>query len=132
MQNDLDARQSMTDSDRKAAQYSVTPKGLPASAMSEAQVVILEHLLREYTNRLPAPIAAKEHARLMDILPNLHFAWAGGIERKQPHYYRLQGPRVLIEYDCVQNDANHSHTVWRDPEGDFGRDLLAEHYAAAH
>ena len=77
-------------------------------------------------------MAAAEHERLMGILPDLHFAWAGGIERKQPHYYRLQGPRVLIEYDCVQNNANHSHTVWRDPEGDFGRDLLAEHYAAAH
>ena len=132
MQNDLDTRQAMTDADRAAARYSLTPKGLAAGGMSQAQLTILESLLREYTNRLPEPLATTEHERLMGILPDLHFAWAGGLERKQPHYYRLQGPRVLIEYDCVQNDANHSHTVWRDPEGDFGRDLLAEHYATAH
>lgn len=132
MQNALDSGQAMTDADREAARYSLAPKGLPASALSAAQRVILEALLREYTERLPEPLAEAERARLFGILPELHFAWAGGLERKQPHYYRLQGPRVLIEYDCVQNDANHSHTVWRDPEGDFGRDLLAEHYAAAH
>ena len=132
MQNALDSGQAMTDADREAARYSLTPKGLPASALSAAQRVILEALLREYTERLPEPLAEAERARLFGILPELHFAWAGGLERKQPHYYRLQGPRVLIEYDCVQNDANHSHTVWRDPEGDFGRDLLAEHYAQAH
>ena len=132
MQNDLDSRQAMTDADREAARYSLAPKGLPGSALSQAQRDILVALLREYTQRLPEPMAAAEHERLLGILPELHFAWAGGLERKQPHYYRLQGSRVLIEYDCVQNDANHSHTVWRDPEGDFGRDLLAEHYAAHH
>ena len=51
----------------------------------------------------------------------LHFAWAGGPEPGQPHYYRVQGPRLLIEYDNVQDGANHAHTVWRDPEGDFGQ-----------
>jgi Protein of unknown function (DUF3500) len=132
MQDDLETRQAMTDADREAARYSLVPKGLPVAQLSQAQRVTFEALLREYTGRLPEPIAAAEHARLMAVLPELHFAWAGGLERKQPHYYRIQGPRVLIEYDCVQNNANHSHTVWRDPDGDFGRDLLAEHYAAAH
>lgn len=130
MQHDLDARQAMDDGDREAARYSLTPKGLAAAHLSQAQRQVLEALLREYTMRLPGPLAEVEHARLLSVLPEIHFAWAGGFERRQPHYYRLQGPRVLIEYDCVQNDANHSHTVWRDPEGDFGRDLLAEHYAA--
>jgi hypothetical protein len=131
-QEELEGNQATTDADREATRYSVTPKGLPGSALSTAQRQILEALLREYSGRLPEPIASMEHQRLMDILPELHFAWAGGLLRKQPHYYRLQGPRVLIEYDCVQNDANHSHTIWRDPEGDFGRDLLAEHYATSH
>ena len=48
------------------------------------------------------------------------------------HYYRVQGPGLLVEYDNTQNDGNHIHTVWRDPDRDFGRDLLAEHYAVAH
>ena len=111
MQNDLDSRQAMTDADREAARYSLTPKGLAAGGMSQAQVTILRRLLREYTNRLPEPLAAVEHERLLSILPELHFAWAGGIERKQPHYYRLQGPRVLIEYDCVQNNAQPQPSV---------------------
>ncbi len=132
MQQDLEERQATTEADREAARYSLVPRGIPGSQLSQSQQTILEALLREYSGRLPEPIAAAEHARLMAVVGDLHFAWAGGAERRQPHYYRIQGPRVLIEYDCVQNNANHSHTVWRDPEGDFGRDLLAEHYEMAH
>ena len=58
------------------------------------------------------------------------FAWAGEAERGKRHYYRVQGPTFLIEYDNTQNDANHIHSVWRDFEGDFGRDLLREHLQA--
>jgi hypothetical protein len=54
------------------------------------------------------------------------------MERREPHYYRIQTPAFLIEYDDTQNNANHSHTVWRDFEGDFGMDLLAEHYKSSH
>jgi hypothetical protein len=43
----------------------------------------------------------------------------------------LAGPLFLIEYDTSQNDDNHIHTVWRDFDADFGRDLLREHHAAA-
>ena len=56
------------------------------------------------------------------------FAWMGGRERGLPHYYRVQGPTFLIEYDCTQDGGNHIHAVWRDFEGDFGVDLLAEHH----
>ena len=55
-------------------------------------------------------------------------AWMGGLGRGEPHYYRVQGPTFLIEYDCTQNGANHVHSVWRDFEGDFGVDLRAEHH----
>jgi hypothetical protein len=50
------------------------------------------------------------------------------MEKGAAHYYRVQGPQFLIEYDNTQNDANHIHSVWRDFTNDFGRDLLAEHY----
>jgi hypothetical protein len=63
---------------------------------------------------------------------NIYFAWAGGFEHGLPHYYRIQGPTFLIEYDNIQNNANHIHSVWRDFSGDFGADLLAEHYQGAH
>ena len=61
----------------------------------------------------------------------LHFAWAGGIEVGEPHYYRIQGPRLLAEYDNTQRNVNHVHSVWRDPDGDFGDDVLARHYREA-
>jgi hypothetical protein len=61
-------------------------------------------------------------------LERVGFAWAGSMEPGQPHYFRVQGPSFLIEYDNTQNDANHAHMVWRDFTGDFGDDLLREHY----
>jgi hypothetical protein len=65
-------------------------------------------------------------------LEKLVFAWSGDLERGKRHYYRVQGPTFLIEYDNTQNDANHIHSVWRDFQGDFGRDLLREHLKTAH
>jgi len=64
-------------------------------------------------------------------IANIRFGWAGATERGRPHYYRIQGPSFLIEYDSSQNNGNHIHTVWRDFTGDFGRDLLREHYTRA-
>ena len=61
-------------------------------------------------------------------LDEVKFAWMGGIEKGALHYYRVQGPTFLIEYDCVQNEGNHIHAVWRDFDGDFGVDLLEQHY----
>jgi hypothetical protein len=98
------------------------PDGLPATRMLPQQHGLLEALLRQYLGRLPDPVAQVEAARVTgEALEALHFAWAGGPEPGQPHYYRLQGPRLLIEYDNVQDGANHVHSVWRDPEGDFGQ-----------
>lgn len=63
---------------------------------------------------------------------DLHFAWAGSLERHAGHYFRIQGKDFLIEYANTQNDNNHAHLVWRDLKNDFGRDLLKEHYKADH
>ena len=60
------------------------------------------------------------------------FAWMGAPDRSAAHYYRIQGPTFLIEFDNTQNDGNHVHSVWRDFTGDFGRDILREHIAAEH
>ena len=67
-------------------------------------------------------------------LDNLRFAWAGHTESGigKPHYYRIQGPTLIIEYDNTQNNANHVHTVVRDLRHDFGGDQLLEHYKAGH
>jgi hypothetical protein len=98
------------------------PDGLPAGRMLPQQRVLLKGLVRHYLDRLPAALAAAEAARVTGEAGGaLRFAWAGGSEPGQPHYYRIQGPRLLIEYDNVQNGVNHVHSVWRDPVGDFGQ-----------
>jgi hypothetical protein len=100
--------------------------------MTAAQRGLLSALIDQYVDRMPDEVAARERARAAAVLGQVSFAWAGGSERRQPHYYRLQGPRLLVEYDNTQDGANHIHSVWRDPEGDFGADILAQHYAQAH
>lgn len=116
----------------EAVRYGSQPKGLPASRMTPAQRDLLTALIRQYTGRLPDEIGEREAARITGSLDAVHFAWAGSGERRQPHYYRLQGPRFLVEYDNVQDDTNHIHSVWRDPENDFGAMALAKHYARHH
>ena len=87
--------------------------------------VYVHRVRREFANEQLAAIKAAGHDRIV-------FAWAGGIDKGQRHYYRVQGPIFLLEYANTQNDANHVHSVWRDFDGDFGRDLLKEHYQTAH
>ncbi len=116
-----------------AVRYSTAPRGIAAAALSDAQRGILGALVDQYVDRLPDELAVSQaQALAASALETMHFAWAGGAERGEPHYYRLQAPRFLVEYDCTQNDASHIHAVWRDPEGDFGEDLLARHYAEHH
>jgi Protein of unknown function (DUF3500) len=98
------------------------PEGLAAAGMLPQQRELLLALLRQYLGRLPDPVAAVEAERVLGQgVEAVHFGWAGGAGRGQPHYYRVQGPRLLVEYDNVQNGANHVHSVWRDPDGDFGQ-----------
>jgi hypothetical protein len=97
------------------------PEGLAAARMAPRQRELLLAVVHQYLGRLPDPLAALEAERVSgDGLDAVHFGWAGGAEPGQPHYYRVQGPRLLIEYVNVQNGANHVHSVWRDPQGDFG------------
>lgn len=107
-------------------------EGLPFGEMTEEQQHLFLLLLREYVENLDPDLARARLARIEATgLENLHFAWAGSIEPGRPHYYRIHGPVTLIEYDNVQNNANHIHTVWRDLEDDFGEDLLRIHYETA-
>lgn len=120
----------LTTTDRQAA-LKGEPTGLPASRMTAAQRRLLDDLIREYIDNLPAELAEQRRARLKEAGNRLWFAWAGTIEPGGPHYYRVQAPGFLIEYDNTQNGANHIHTVWRDFNGDWGADLLKEHYATS-
>ncbi|MCD2191483.1 DUF3500 domain-containing protein [Actinomycetospora soli] len=117
----------------EAVRLTHIPKGLRAGDMTDEQQDQLRSLLAVYLDRIPEELADREAEKFAgDKLLDVHFAWAGGTERGQPHYYRLQGPRLLVEYDNTQRDVNHVHTVWRDPEGDFGDDVLARHRRQFH
>ena len=109
------------------------PLGVATRDMTDEQADKLVELLQVYTGRLRLDLAKDEFDKIKAAgLQDIHFAWAGTAEPGEAHYYRIHGPTFLIEYDNTQNDANHIHTVWRDLEGDFGRDLLGEHYTNSH
>ena len=106
----------------------LSPEGIPMSALNPSQRALLTKLIDVYTGYMAADIAADRVARLKKAGEDkIAFAWAGPVERGQKHYYRVQGPTFLIEYDNTQNDGNHIHSVWRDFNGDFGQDLLRDH-----
>ena len=129
----LDASTGVESTDLEAMSFTHRPKGLAAKAMDMGQRDMLDALLRLYVDRLPDDVADEEAAKFAGAaLDDVHLLWAGGLEPGQPHYYRLHGPTILAEYDNSARDANHVHSVWRDPRGDFADDPLARHRAEHH
>jgi hypothetical protein len=122
----------LSDADQEAVGYTIEPKGVPAAEFDAEQREILRALLATYLDRVPAGVSPLQRYDDEAALNAVHFAWAGRTAPGEPHYYRLQGPQLLIEWDNTQNNANHAHSVWRDPTSDFGLDVLAQHRAAHH
>jgi hypothetical protein len=113
------------------AQSLATPQGLAASALTPEQQARLLELVAVYVERAPPVFARPYLEQVRKDLAATRFAWAGARAAGAPSYYRIHGPRVLIELDNTQNQANHVHTLWRDPANDFGRDDLARHVAGS-
>lgn len=133
MQDAEESKLGLTPAHVDAVRFTTTPKGLAAAAMNRSQQEILRALLDTYVGRLPEAVAERETARLTGAsFPALHLAWAGSLQPGRAHYYRIQGHRLLVEYDNTTRDANHVHTVWRDPVGDFGMDALGAHRRHEH
>lgn len=127
----LDEAAGLTVDDHRTIQYTATPKGVAGRDLDSAQRELLLALLGTYFGRVPdsvSPLTSYDDPALDAV----HLAWAGSIDAGRPHYYRLHGPRLLIEWDNTQRGADHAHSVWRDPEADFGLDVLAQHRAAHH
>jgi hypothetical protein len=130
---DLETRLGVTEIDRAATELTSRPKGIAARDLTSAQREVLRGIVEVHVGRMPPEVRERELARFAgDRLDDVHFAWAGGQRRGEPHYYRLQGPRVLAEWDLTQRGANHAHSVWRDPGRDFGLDVLSAHYGEHH
>lgn len=117
----------------RMADPTAVPHGIAYAGLSGPQRGHLVSLVRHYIERTAHELSAHAWARIERAgLDALTFAWAGSAERGQGHYYAINGPTFLIEYDNTQNQANHIHSVWRDLTHDWGEDLLAAHYAHAH
>lgn len=120
-------KEIITKNDRRAKP--LTPDGLAFAQMNREQGEALLKLIKEYIYRYREEIADDDWKKIKAAgLDKIFFAWAGGTEKGQPHYYRVQGPTFLLEYDNTQNNANHVHAVLRSFDGDFGEDILQKHY----
>jgi hypothetical protein len=145
----LDLAQSLTAAQRKEAVFSsrsvgniitergraqalAVPTGLAFDALAEGQRDLVMALIHEYVGHAVDAVGVPHLERAQQNLGALKVAWAGGMTEGAAFYYRLHAPRLLIEFDCSQNNANHIHTVWRDPVSDWGRDVLGEHYKHHH
>lgn len=121
----------LTRNDRNATV--LEPKGLPYSSMDAAQQKIFLQLLDAYVKNYVFGFSSKLMEKIKKAgFENLSFAWAGSLTPGAGHYYRIQGPMLLIEYDNTQNNANHVHTVVRDLTNDFAEDILKQHYQREH
>ncbi|MEU9449904.1 DUF3500 domain-containing protein [Streptomyces sp. NPDC048277] len=133
--DDIDRRaeagSGYTEADHARVAITIPPKGISARDLDEEQRHLLRRLLATYTGRAPRDLADgyDTHYAEQASLDEVHFGWAGSTAAGEPHYYRVQGPGILIEYDNTQRHANHAHSVWRDLTADFGLDVLAEHRA---
>ena len=121
-----------TDDNHSAVAYTTTPKGICGAELDTGQREMLRALLGTYLDRVPAEVSPLHRYDDDAALDAVHLAWAGPTEPGAPHYYRLQGPRLLVEWDNTQRGANHAHSVWRDPTTDFGLDVLTAHRTAHH
>lgn len=107
----------------------LNPVGILIKELDKSQIEVLEKLIHEYLATLPSPLANERLNKIMnEEFDNIRFGWAGSTEINNGHYYRIQGESFLVEFDNFLNSANHIHTVWREFDGDFGRDLIKEHY----
>ncbi|WP_405010017.1 DUF3500 domain-containing protein [Kitasatospora sp. NBC_01539] len=121
----------ITDEDRKAlAYFRAHPRGIRAGDLSAVQRGHFDDLLARFVERARPGLVGFEMDRIAAAggVDDLHFAWAGGTSLELPHYFRIQGPVTLVEFDNAEDNANHVHSVWRDPSNDFGADLLMRHH----
>jgi hypothetical protein len=118
--------------DRQTLSLAPPPKGVPGAEFDAAQRELLRALLGTYLDRVPDGVSPSPRYDDPAALDAVHLAWAGSTTAGEPHYYRLHGPRLLVEWTNVHRGGNHAHAVWRDPQTDFGGDVLPAHHATHH
>ena len=107
----------------------LNPEGILLKDLNKDQKNIVNKIIVACLSSMSSKLAnARMNLVATEDKDEIRFGWAGGFVKGEPHYYRIQGKTFLIEFDNTQNNANHIHLVWRDFNGDYGKDLLKEHY----
>lgn len=107
----------------------LSPVGIKMNELNKDQQIHLKKLITEYLSAMPEALAAQRMKQIeQEDFDQIRFAWAGATKLGDGHYYRIQGLTFLIEFDNTVGNANHIHTIWRDFDGDFGKDIIKEHY----
>ena len=109
-------------------------EGISLNELNGDQQKMLIKLISVYVKNYPYGFADEFMRKIEKAgLDKIKFAWSGDkVYGGIGHYYRIQNDVLLIEYDNVQNQANHLHTVVRDLTNDFGEDILRNHYLKEH
>ncbi len=106
-------------------------EGLPASELDAGQKRLLRALVEEYVRNAEFDAADAQLAAIeASGWDALWFSWRGPVESAGRFYYRVHGPRLLIEYNRVSE--NHDHSIVRDPHNDYGADWLGQHLEEHH
>ena len=105
--------------------------GLPVSEMDAAQRRAVLDWIALFVGNLSGPQAAQRMHEVEASIDDVSVAWMGGTSVGDMMYYRIQGSRVLIEFDH-SHAADHVHVVYRDPQNDYGGDWLRKHLALDH
>jgi hypothetical protein len=110
--------------------------GIKGAELTQRQQETLKSIIREFVFNLEYEKAVKEYDKIQKAgIQNVYFGWIGTYEEKEPHYYVLNGPTFLIEFDNnggPRRVANHIHAIWREKGNEYGDDLLKKHYLAEH
>lgn len=129
--SEMAPREIITGNSRKAK--SPEQAGISYKSLNAGQQKLLKELIDEYLTNYEEGFQKSFREKIyLSGLDDISFSWAGGLSRGVGHYYRIQSPVLLIEYDNTQNNANHVHTVVRDLTNDFGEDMLKKHYEDDH
>ncbi|SHH24454.1 Protein of unknown function [Chryseolinea serpens] len=115
----------------ESSQRITTYSGIAAKEFNADQLEVFKILIQEYLHNFEHDVAHGLYDKIVKTgFDKVYFAWIGGEQRHTPHYYIINGPDFLIEYDNVgfQNDGNHIHAILRQKDNDFGSDILKDHY----
>jgi Protein of unknown function (DUF3500) len=106
--------------------------GLLGSEMTEEQKAVMQYIIREFVFNLEYDKAVIEYNKILKAgVDKIYFGWIGEYEEKKAHYFVINGPTFLIEFDNnggPRKSANHIHAIWREKGNEYGEDMLRKHY----